>query len=160
MGEACDDGNLVDGDGCQASSALPTCGDGVLDAGETCDDGNSVDGDGCNALCSSDETCGNSVVDPGVDEACDDGNTIAGDGCSATCQLEQPDTGGTAGAVGAAGSAGTSRPGTDIAGTSLPGHSTEGGCGCRTNGGRSAPETWLLGALAALALTRRRRRWM
>ena len=30
---------------------VPTCGDGILDAGETCDDGNLVNGDCCSSLC-------------------------------------------------------------------------------------------------------------
>ena len=51
-GEACDDGNNVDGDGCSANCTVESyCGDGVLDAGEQCDDGNNVNGDGCSALC-------------------------------------------------------------------------------------------------------------
>lgn len=36
----------------QASSALPLCGNGVLDPGEVCDDGNNINWDGCNAFCS------------------------------------------------------------------------------------------------------------
>ncbi len=58
-GEACDDGNAVDGDGCETDCTVtpaepdPVCGDGALDeaAGETCDDGNVDDGDGCSATC-------------------------------------------------------------------------------------------------------------
>lgn len=51
-GEECDDGNLMDGDGCSANCTItPYCGDGVLDAGEECDDGNNVDGDDCSAVC-------------------------------------------------------------------------------------------------------------
>lgn len=64
-GEACDDGNSTDGDGCSstcqvetgfACSGTPsvcqsTCGDGVLASDEGCDDGNTVSGDGCSALC-------------------------------------------------------------------------------------------------------------
>ena len=50
--EECDDGNTVDGDGCDATCKLePFCGDGTLDGGEQCDDGNNVDGDGCDANC-------------------------------------------------------------------------------------------------------------
>lgn len=52
FGEACDDSNTTDGDGCSAvclQEAL--CGNGSPDAGEGCDDGNNVDGDGCSAVC-------------------------------------------------------------------------------------------------------------
>ncbi len=89
-GEACDDGNTVSGDGCQADCRLPSCGDGIVDAGEVCDDGNNVFGDGCNARCTSDETCGNGVVDVNVvGESCDDGNNAPGDGCDASCNIER-----------------------------------------------------------------------
>ncbi len=69
-GEACDDGNTVDGDGCNMSCQVedgwdcmdepstcteipiaPICGDGVVATGEACDDGNTVNGDGCNMSC-------------------------------------------------------------------------------------------------------------
>jgi len=53
-GEACDDGNQVDGDGCSANCLSDeTCGNFVTDhpVGETCDDGNTEDGDGCSAVC-------------------------------------------------------------------------------------------------------------
>jgi len=51
-GEACDDGNQTDGDGCSASCEIePGCGDGVLGADEACDDGNTASGDGCSADC-------------------------------------------------------------------------------------------------------------
>lgn len=49
--EECDDGNLVDGDGCDRSCNLELCGDGLLQGVEYCDDGNSVSGDGCSATC-------------------------------------------------------------------------------------------------------------
>lgn len=68
------------------------CGDGVVDSGkaEVCDDGNVRDDDGCSANCSSDETCGNGIIDKNIKipESCDDGNKQSGDGCSADCQLE------------------------------------------------------------------------
>ena len=51
-GEECDDGNILDGDGCQANCMLPICGDGIVDPNEQCDDGNNIDGDGCEADCS------------------------------------------------------------------------------------------------------------
>jgi cysteine-rich repeat protein len=80
-GEVCDDGNIVNGDGCSADcKSKESCGDGVLntDAGEVCDDGNTIDGDGCSADCKSLETCGNGIVDTAKGEVCDDGNTHAG----------------------------------------------------------------------------------
>ena len=86
--EGCDDGNLVNGDGCNSMCQIEPCGNGVLNVGETCDDGNLVNGDGCSSLCQLE--CSNAIIDPG--ESCDDGNLIAGDGCSATCQIEPPIT--------------------------------------------------------------------
>jgi cysteine-rich repeat protein len=50
--EACDDGNLVDGDGCEATCVPTGCGDGIRDPGEECDDGNLIDADGCEPDCS------------------------------------------------------------------------------------------------------------
>lgn len=85
--EACDDGNIEDGDGCAANClSREVCGDGILNpaAGELCDDGNTVGGDGCAADCKSIEICGNGIRD--VNEACDDGNTVPGDGCSGNCK--------------------------------------------------------------------------
>lgn len=49
--ETCDDGNMVDGDGCNSKCILE-CGNKVLDGQETCDDGNVKDGDGCSSSCS------------------------------------------------------------------------------------------------------------
>ncbi len=86
-GEECDDGNLIDGDGCSALCELePFCGDGILDPGEACDDGNNADGDGCSATCMFEPFCGDGNLDPG--EQCDDGNNVDGDGCSASCEVE------------------------------------------------------------------------
>lgn len=52
-GEACDDGNAVDHDGCSATCTIevPVCGNGYIEVGETCDDGNLVNGDGCSSAC-------------------------------------------------------------------------------------------------------------
>ncbi len=50
-GEACDDGNLVDGDGCDSNCTPTGCGNGVTTAGEQCDDGNTATGDCCAASC-------------------------------------------------------------------------------------------------------------
>ena len=115
-GEACDDGNLVGGDGCSPRCAPEECGNAVTDVGEDCDDGGespSCDadctraacGDGtwnvmageacdegaatptCDADCS-EVVCGDGLVNDLAGEVCDDGNLAAGDGCSALCTLE------------------------------------------------------------------------
>ncbi|MFN0248329.1 MAG: hypothetical protein ACKV2T_15670 [Kofleriaceae bacterium] len=82
---------------CYASDAgavcLPGgCGNAIVDPDEACDDGNVSGGDGCSGSCTSDETCNNGVVDPGLAsaEACDDGNTVGHDGCNSTCKTEVP----------------------------------------------------------------------
>jgi fibro-slime domain-containing protein len=59
--EPCDDGNLIDGDGCSAQctlepdcssgTCLSKCGDGILLPPEQCDDGNTTNGDGCSSTC-------------------------------------------------------------------------------------------------------------
>ncbi|MEM7158330.1 MAG: FG-GAP-like repeat-containing protein [Myxococcota bacterium] len=51
VGEECDDGNLVDGDGCESDCRPTLCGNGVLDPGEECDDGNLDGDDACTAVC-------------------------------------------------------------------------------------------------------------
>ena len=81
-GEDCDDGNFVNGDGCN-DRGVYVCGDGELTAGEQCDDGNTVNGDGCDSACVN-ETCGNGKVQTG--EECDDGNTIDLDRCTSNCR--------------------------------------------------------------------------
>jgi cysteine-rich repeat protein len=85
--EECDDGNIIDGDGCDSNCTHTTCGNGVVTAGEDCDDGNSVSGDGCSSACRR-EFCGDAIVQPGLGEDCDDGNSVSGDGCSSACRRE------------------------------------------------------------------------
>jgi len=93
-GEQCDDGNRVNGDGCDTTCQRepePECGDGVLDPEfEECDDGNRVGGDGCDPACNlePERECGNGLLEPG--EECDDGNEWPGDGCDEDCFLEIP----------------------------------------------------------------------
>lgn len=83
--EECDDGNLLDGDGCDHTCTVTACGNGVPTEGEQCDDGNFVDGDGCDSDCSRTQ-CGNGIQTAG--ESCDDGNLFDNDGCSGNCLLE------------------------------------------------------------------------
>ncbi|MCP5468386.1 MAG: DUF4215 domain-containing protein [Deltaproteobacteria bacterium] len=52
--EECDDGNLIDGDGCESTCLLldsPVCGNSLVENNEECDDGNLIDNDGCNQDC-------------------------------------------------------------------------------------------------------------
>ena len=114
--EACDDGNVLPGDGCNGACKVEPnwtcpkagpctrniiCGDGNIGAGEVCDDGNTKDNDGCNSTCTVQDPaytcvpgepckrtseCGNKRIEAGED--CDDGNTKAGDGCDGACHLE------------------------------------------------------------------------
>ena len=86
--EACDDGNTINGDGCESDCTVavgPDCGDGVLDAGEQCDDANQSNTDACTNDCEN-AICGDGFILTGV-EACDDGNTINGDGCESDCTI-------------------------------------------------------------------------
>ena len=74
---------------CQDHVCLPIrCGNSRVDIGEMCDDGNTVGLDGCSADCTSDEKCGNGVIDLATGEVCDDSNSISHDGCSSRCALE------------------------------------------------------------------------
>ncbi len=97
--EQCDDGNLIDGDGCSSLCAVEgvVCGNGVVENGEPCDDGNLVNGDGCSNTCVVEPgfTCVGAVCtagcgdgQPASPEQCDDGNLVSGDGCSNSCVIE------------------------------------------------------------------------
>jgi cysteine-rich repeat protein len=111
-GEECDDGDLIDGNGCSKNcllegTASPTCGNGSsLDTGEACDKYSGsfppgckdpainettrpdLNGKGCVFLGATlgNSTCGDGLIGDG--EACDDSNKANGDGCSADCLLE------------------------------------------------------------------------
>jgi cysteine-rich repeat protein len=92
--EECDDGNAIDGDGCDSRCFVETCGNGVLQPGldpllpaEECDDGNQVDDDGCSASCEFERICGNDIAETG--EQCEDGNLVNGDGCDDRCYIEE-----------------------------------------------------------------------
>jgi cysteine-rich repeat protein len=81
-GEVCDDGNDIDGDGCDSDCSETGCGNGILTGDEVCDDGNAVESDGCDTNCTV-SACGNDVI--GTDEECDDANDVDGDGCDSNC---------------------------------------------------------------------------
>jgi cysteine-rich repeat protein len=71
-GEACDDGNPRNGDGCDENCQIeepPACGDGRIDLGEDCDDGNLDNGDGCDSQC-------NNEVQPDDDNSFETANAI------------------------------------------------------------------------------------
>jgi cysteine-rich repeat protein len=85
-GELCDDGNVIDGDGCDDNCTPTGCGNGIVTAGEECDDGNAASGDGCDVDCTL-TRCGNGIVSIG--EECDDGNAVDGDGCDANCTVSR-----------------------------------------------------------------------
>lgn len=56
--ETCDDGNLLGGDGCNATcNSNERCGNGFIDTpfGETCDDANFLSHDGCSSSCKKEE---------------------------------------------------------------------------------------------------------
>jgi cysteine-rich repeat protein len=90
VGEQCDDGNTMSGDGCSGTCTLEqsVCGNGAVEVGEQCDDFNTMSGDGCSDICmlETQPVCGNGALEVG--EQCDDGNTMSGDGCSTTCLVE------------------------------------------------------------------------
>lgn len=70
----------------------PMCGDGTMDADEACDDGNAVDTDACLSNCQL-ASCGDGIVQQGV-EACDDGtNDGAYGGCNPGCGSLAPHCG-------------------------------------------------------------------
>jgi cysteine-rich repeat protein len=52
-GEACDDGNLANGDTCDSNCTRPRCGNGVTGGGEECDDANPFNTDACLPDCRS-----------------------------------------------------------------------------------------------------------
>lgn len=70
----CDDGNLIDGDGCSA-----TC---TIETGYTCMGGGFYTADFCFDICS------DGITVNAVTGMCDDGNVINGDGCSIVCFVE------------------------------------------------------------------------
>jgi cysteine-rich repeat protein len=86
-GEGCDDGNPVDGDGCESTCAPTGCGDEVVGGGEQCDDGNLLNGDCCSAACQ---------FEAGGNPCPSDENACTLDVCdgAGTCGVPAPPAGG------------------------------------------------------------------
>lgn len=99
--ELCDDGNVVDGDGCSATCLIRDlhfdcskpgqacvrwviCGNGKIEGDEVCDDANTASGDGCKSDCSGAEP-GFACAKPGVAcvalPKCGNGIRERGEGC-------------------------------------------------------------------------------
>jgi len=49
--EECDDGNQINGDGCDVNCTVTACGNHIVDPGEQCDNGLHASGNGCEADC-------------------------------------------------------------------------------------------------------------
>jgi cysteine-rich repeat protein len=104
-GEACDDGNSSNNDGCTTSCQVAACGDGFRctennptspcpNGKESCDDGNTKAGDGCSNLCFP-ELCGDGTIN-GSDQ-CDFGFaacSAASLNAGALCQTDSDCPGG------------------------------------------------------------------
>ena len=85
-GEACDDGDVDNTDGCLANCTLATCGDGFVQAGfEQCDDADQDNDDDCIVGCYA-ATCGDGHIYVGIED-CDDGNTLNEDACASDCKI-------------------------------------------------------------------------
>ena len=89
IGESCDDGNTIAGDGCSPTCQIEgpywACSFGmacidVRDCAAIADAG----GDGGCVIPPKAAVCGDGVIDPG--EACDDSNMMGGDGCALDCK--------------------------------------------------------------------------
>ena len=74
--EVCDDGNTVNGDGCNYFCQI--------EFGWVCSDNKKC----VNTQDQPKVLCGNGNVDAAYGEDCDDGNTLNGDGCSNACKVE------------------------------------------------------------------------
>jgi cysteine-rich repeat protein len=88
-GEECDDGNVIDGDGCDSNCLLTGCGNGIVTSGEACDGG-----DCCTASCQI-EAPGTICADDGSPcsvHQCDAGATCQRIELSGSCDDGDPDT--------------------------------------------------------------------
>ncbi len=80
--EECDDGNFINGDGCDSNCSFPRCGNGVVGKGETCDDGNDEGEDGCSSTCQIEESTGNNDTTSSSTTSGDTGGVSESGGCS------------------------------------------------------------------------------
>jgi len=89
-GEQCDDGDLVNGDGCSSECRSEICGNGIVDEAEQCDSGplNGIQGNDCSLACFF-RFCGDGTTDPDRGEQCDvgGGNGEPGGSCAGGCKL-------------------------------------------------------------------------
>jgi len=106
LGEACDDGNAKNSDGCSTLCTLesgwscisvrntvpltgnysvctrtPVCTNGIKETGENCDDGNSTNFDGCNNLCQIESGWGCTGSPSVCDELCGNNIVDSGEAC-------------------------------------------------------------------------------
>ncbi|MCP5467665.1 MAG: DUF4215 domain-containing protein [Deltaproteobacteria bacterium] len=85
--EECDDGNLINGDGCENDCTITvseSCGNGIVDQGEECDDGNDIDNDDCTNACTN-PSCGDGIVQQ--NEECDDQDNENTNACANDCTI-------------------------------------------------------------------------
>jgi cysteine-rich repeat protein len=106
-GEACDDGDREDNDGCSAScqveagwnctappsTCFPICGDGLKLSVESCETGGFADSPSCDydhgsgpQACTA-VVCGDGYHNTASSEECDDGNLVDTDACTTNCTL-------------------------------------------------------------------------
>lgn len=79
-GEACDDGNQIDGDLCTSECGPASCGNGKVEGGEQCDAGASNSQTGACLPSCIEASCGDLFIYAGA-EACD-GTNVGGDSCA------------------------------------------------------------------------------
>jgi cysteine-rich repeat protein len=79
--EGCDDGDLVGGDGCEATCSPTGCGDGAVTGVEGCDDANIAYGDCCSPACQ---------AEPAGNPCADDGNVCTNESCDGAGSCEHP----------------------------------------------------------------------
>jgi cysteine-rich repeat protein len=78
--EQCDDGNAIDGDGCDSNCTRTGCANGIVTAGEQCDDGNTARGDCCDERCrfeASGTPCDDGII-------CTNADVCTAGGCQGT----------------------------------------------------------------------------